>query len=214
MAGVTEQEFFASIRSALTDRGQPVSLPDDLEIARVIRPEQDRLAVFAARIEEAGMHAYRVPDEATLIDKIVQIMDAAGGRSAILPEEDLPARDQIIARLKDKGIAVADASDRDASFKVDFGITGVVAAVAETASLCIMSGNGRRQLASLAVPNHIGIVRADQVLPDLLDWAAHLPADMPANTVLISGPSKTADIEMIIITGVHGPGEEHIIVLG
>ena len=68
-------------------------------------------------------------------------------------------------------------------------------------------------MASLAVPNYISIVRADQIVPDLLDWTASLPADLPANQVLISAPSKTADIEMIIITGVHGPGEVHVIIV-
>ena len=64
------------------------------------------------------------------------------------------------------------------------------------------------------MPNHIAIVRTDQIVPDLLDWSAAAPADMPANRVLVSGPSKTADIEMIIVSGVHGPKTEHIILIG
>jgi L-lactate dehydrogenase complex protein LldG len=51
-------------------------------------------------------------------------------------------------------------------------------------------------------------------VPDLLDlFAASTPGGLPANLTLISGPSKTADIEGILITGVHGPGAVHVILV-
>ena len=100
MAGQSEQAFMAAIREALTDRGPPAELPDDLEIARVASDDQDCVELFAQRAKDAGMHAYRVADENALPDKIVEIIESAGGTSAIVPEEDLPARDQIVARLK------------------------------------------------------------------------------------------------------------------
>jgi len=213
MRGQSQEAFFARIKAALADRSESVDLPDDLEIARVVSSDQDVVEVFAARVEESGGRAYRVADEQGLADRIAGIVEAGGGKRAIVPDEEIPRREEIISKLEANGVALLDPDDPDASFEADFGITAVAGAVAETASMCVESGGGRRRMASLAVPNHIGIVRADQIVPDLLDWTAAAPADMPANRTLISAPSKTADIEMIIIEGVHGPKTEHVIIL-
>ena len=64
------------------------------------------------------------------------------------------------------------------------------------------------------MPNHIGVVRAEQIVPDLIDWFAKNDAGDAASEVLISAPSKTADIELTLVMGVHGPKEEHVIIVG
>lgn len=214
MAGVSKESFFSNIRDALADRGEPIELPDNLEIARVIGPDQDRVEVFAQRVDESGMHAHQVVDEAAMVDKVVELVEAAGAKSAVVPAEDLPAREKIIARLQDRGIELLSPDDPDVSFDADIGITGVHSAIAESASMCVTSGGKHRRLASLAPPRHIGIVRTESTVSDLIDWTANIPADMPANLSLISGPSKTADIEMTLVAGVHGPGEVHVIIVG
>jgi L-lactate dehydrogenase complex protein LldG len=198
----------------LVERGQPVDLPDDLELARVIGKDEDAVVVFVARAEQAGMHPHRVADEAALVAEVADLMAEVEAKSAIVPDEAFPARKAIVERLEEAGITLLDVNDPDASFDADVGITGVERAVAETASLSVISGAGRRRLASLAVPCHIAIVRADQIVADLVDWAEAAPADRPAKEVLISGPSKTADIEMILVEGVHGPGAVHVVIVG
>lgn len=214
MPGESQEQFMARVRDALADRGEPVDLPDDLEIARVIGADQDIVEVFLARVNETGMHAHRVADEAGLLEKIAELVGSLEVKTAVVPEEPIPARDQIVARLEERGVTLLNLDDPDASFEADLGITGAASAVAETASISVLSGDGHRRLASLAVPSHIAVVRTEQIMPDLLDWGAAAPVDMPANEVLISGPSKTADIEMTLVQGVHGPGKVHVIVLG
>jgi len=214
MRGQSQEEFFKKIKSALADRGDAVDLPDDMEIARVISSDRDLVEVFMTRAEEAGSHAYRVADEQGVVDKVVELIEQAGAQSVIIPDEEIPARNKIIESLEQKGIRLQNTDDPDAAFDADFGITGATSAIAETASLCMRSGGNRRRLAGLAVPNHIAVVRADQIIPDLLEWADQQPDELPANMTLVSAPSKTADIEMILVMGVHGPKEEHIIILG
>jgi L-lactate dehydrogenase complex protein LldG len=214
MRGQTQEAFFARIVEALKDRGKPVDLPDELEVARVVSADRDLVAVFSERARQVGMHPERVADDQAAVNKVLEIMAAAGAASVILPDEEIPARDLIQARLEETGIRFVDVNDRDASFEADFGITGVTCAIAETGSLCVDSGDGRRRLASLAVPNHIAVLRVQQILPDLLDWAARFPVEIPANRVLISAPSKTADIEMTLVEGVHGPKVVYIVVIG
>lgn len=214
LLGETQDEFLKRVSSALSNRGEAVDLPDDLEIARVIGSAQDVVAEFASRVEEAKMIPYRVADEAAMLEKIAEITRHIGATSAVVPDDGLPARDRIIERLTADGIRLLNPDDLDDAFTADVGITGVDGAIAETASLCLTSGGGRRRLASLAVPVHIGIVRAEQIVPDLLDWAARQSAQPPANQTLVSGPSKTADIELALVMGVHGPKQEHVIIVG
>lgn len=213
MPGETQEQFLKRVTDALADRGKLVSLPDEHEIARVVRGEQDVVAEFAARAEQAKMIVHRVAGEAALVDTIVEIMRQVGATSAVVPDDGLPGRAGIIERLGRESVKLVSADEPDGAFSADVGITGVEKAVAETASLCLTSGGGRRRLASLAVPTHIGVVRAKQIVPDLLDWAVQTPAQPPAGQTLVSAPSKTADIELILVMGVHGPRQEHVIIV-
>lgn len=214
MPGETKEQFLSRVRDALRDRGEPVDLPGDLESARVIASDADRAAVFAQRVEEAFMKPHRVANEDEMVDKVAEIVEQLGAKSAVVPDEDWPGRIRVIERLKGKGLTLRDPADADASFEADVGITAVAGAIAESASMIVASGCGRRRLASLAVPNHIGIVRADQIVPDLIDWFAGNEAGDAASEVLISAPSKTADIELSLVMGVHGPKEEHVVIIG
>lgn len=213
MAGISEQEFFATIREALNRRGPAIDLPDDLEVARVMDAKADLPALLAANAEQMLLQVYRVADEPALVAKVMELLAAAGAKKVMLPAEDIPGREAILAALKEKDIAVGDPEDSDDYFAADVGITGVESAIAETPSLCLSSGGKHRRLASLAPPVHIAVLRAEQIVPDLLDWGAAHKGDMPAAETLVSSPSKTGDIELVMVLGVHGPKEEHIIIL-
>lgn len=122
----------------------------------------------------------------------------------------------------------------------EIGISGVTAAVAESGTLALASGPGQERLASLAPPVHVAVVAMEQIVSDLFDlfpgaeYGGHRavealgdspdrnslprparldPADLPSNWVLITGPSKTGDLELKLTTGVHGPGKWHVIIV-
>ncbi len=69
---------------------------------------------------------------------------------------------------------------------------------------------------SLLPPAHIAVVPRDRILTGLdeLFDKVPLPAERSSSMVLITGPSRTADIEQILVRGVHGPGELHVVVVG
>jgi len=124
----------------------------------------------------------------------------------------LPGLDAALDRA---GIAVAPPDD--ASARV--GITGVDAALAATGSLVISSGPGKARQVSLLPLVHIAVVRVDQIVPHMEAWIAALRAAgtdafaAASSTVIVSGPSRTADIAMELILGMHGPGALHIVLL-
>ena len=98
---------------------------------------------------------------------------------------------------------------------VDAGLTTAVAGIAETGTLVLWPDAAEPRLLSLLPPIHVALVRASTVvdnLPELMrdqGWSSR----MPTNVVLVSGPSKTADIEQTLAYGVHGPKELVVLVI-
>jgi L-lactate dehydrogenase complex protein LldG len=100
-------------------------------------------------------------------------------------------------------------------FGVDAAITSTVGAIAETGALILWPDEKEPRLMSLVPPVHIAILDADKIHTSFSeaieaeDWAQRLPT----NVVLISGPSKTADIELTLAFGVPGPKELIVLIL-
>ena len=107
---------------------------------------------------------------------------------------------------------------REAAFAADVGVSGVDYLVAETGSLALFTGPGQPRSLSLLPPVHVAVAERAQLLPDLFDLfeGCELWADrrgLPSCLSLITGPSKTGDIELRLVTGVHGPGEVHVVLI-
>lgn len=88
------------------------------------------------------------------------------------------------------------------------GVTSAICAVAQTGSVLLSAGHGKRRMASLAPPVHIALV--DRLVPTIADAVALAPE---ATSVLVTGPSRTADIEGVLVNGVHGPGEVWVVLM-
>lgn len=94
----------------------------------------------------------------------------------------------------------------DDAYQFDAGITEVDYAVAETGSLVIRHRPEHGRLLSLVPFVHIAVIQPKNFIPDLIDLFEALARDgTGSGTTIISGPSKTADIEMNTVLGVHGP---------
>jgi L-lactate dehydrogenase complex protein LldG len=110
--------------------------------------------------------------------------------------------------------AATGASPRDVQAAAEIGVTGCDAAIAETGSLVVLSGPGKPRAASLLPPVHLCVVRMDDLGPSMGEFFATRAADIAAaaNCTFITGPSRTADIELTLTLGVHGPGEVIVVV--
>ena len=125
-----------------------------------------------------------------------------------------------------EGLAVTTIDDirgpngREDLFAADIGISNVTYLVAETGSVIVASAADEPRFLSLLPPVHIAVASRRQILPDLFDlFDAFSPVAAedegpPSCLTVITGPSKTGDIELKLVTGVHGPGEVHVVVCG
>jgi L-lactate utilization protein LutB len=109
---------------------------------------------------------------------------------------------------------------RDKFFRADIGISGANVVAAETGTLFIIENEGNIRLATSAPPVHIALVGMEKLVPTIAD--AHKVTEVtwryanytvPSYVSMISGPSKTGDIEKVTTYGAHGPKEFHVIFL-
>ncbi|MBE9543072.1 MAG: lactate utilization protein [Proteobacteria bacterium] len=104
---------------------------------------------------------------------------------------------------------------KDRLFTIDAGITSTAGAIADPGALILWPSEKEPRLMSLVPSIHIAVLEADKIFSSFLEamqkekWSTK----MPTNVVLISGPSKTADIEMTLAFGVHGPRELIVLIL-
>ncbi|MGH2776202.1 MAG: LutC/YkgG family protein [Actinomycetota bacterium] len=104
---------------------------------------------------------------------------------------------------------------REGTANATVGITAALWAVAETGTVLVSSAGPGGRAPSLVTQAHVAFVSADRLVPtvaELFRRIAEMP-ERPSNLVLVTGPSKTADIENQLVQGVHGPGEMHVVLI-
>jgi len=97
------------------------------------------------------------------------------------------------------------------------GITGVFCAIAETGTLVVLTGAETPTATTLLPDTHIAVLRIERIVTGMEEAFALIARErgrMPRAVNLISGPSRTGDIEQTIVLGAHGPYRVHIIVVG
>jgi hypothetical protein len=103
------------------------------------------------------------------------------------------------------------------AYSADVAITDAPAGLADTGSLLVWSHQHFGRSSTLVTPIHITLLPASRILPDLIDGLQFVqqqtPQLLPSNIVVINGPSKTGDIEMKLVVGVHGPKFMYFLIL-
>ena len=180
----------------------------------------DPVARFRDEFTAAGGFVHVVADAvageavATLLRER-SIRGVVLGSGAVLDSLDLSER----LKISGLGITYASASAerRGETFAAEAGVSGVDYLIAETGSVVVLSRPEQPRSFSLLPPLYIAVAHRDQIVRDLFDlFEPRLWADkggLPSCLALITGPSKTGDIELRLVTGVHGPGEVHVIIV-
>ena len=193
-------------------------------------PHEDLAEQFAAELARLEGYPHRCPDDEAALDTIRDILQQHSATSVIAWDRDqigLPGLDALLDGL---GVVALDGrvaytgDERAAQLQTlepaVVCISGADVGIAESGTLLLLSGAGRGRMASLLAPVHIGVLRADQLVRGLGEAFARIQArhgpDIFAdasNLTLITGPSRTADIELTLTLGVHGPREIHVVLI-
>jgi len=173
------------------------------------------------RVEDDVLTRFRIRAESmqTTTDLVADLRDAPAAAARYLDAARLPLAGCVwpaLAGLDWRGagleLAAREARDGDA-----VGVTGAFAAIAETGTLMVVSGPDTPANVSLLPETHIAIVRAERIVKHMEDaWelARAELGQLPRAVNFISGPSRTGDIEQVIILGAHGPYRVHLILVG
>jgi L-lactate dehydrogenase complex protein LldG len=219
--------FLARVRHA-AERGRAYrvhvgELPQDVSY---VGAGDDWCAHMAREVDEVGGSAVVVESVAAAQSAVADLLEQYHARRVFCWKH--PALERIgiaewlvekqIDRLDyDALIGLDEAGRRKKMLAADVGLTGVDLAIAETGTLLVCARPGQERLASLLPRVHVAIVEESRIVPDLLDAVARLNESgseaLPSNIALITGPSKTGDIELELTTGVHGPGKWHVVIV-
>jgi L-lactate dehydrogenase complex protein LldG len=179
---------------------------------------------FVEHLALLGCTVHRARDAGETLDKLTEIVRAAGLTRILVSEDDVVAPLDLPGWGRQHDIEVftpKKCRDREEFKRVAFeeaqaGVTGVDFAVAESGTLCLVHDKRQARLVSLAPIRHIAVVPADRVRPvyeDVTDKLFGAEGTAPAHLTFISGPSMTADIQAALFTGMHGPKDVTVILV-
>jgi L-lactate dehydrogenase complex protein LldG len=187
----------------------------DERIVRLVQSEVGLPELFVAQAKKSAMAAELVHAE-ELLEKLIAFLRFNHLAKIAMPISRLLDGLQIGTGLRKTGFDIHAWNELNADTIYDFdcGLTDVYAAVAETGSLVVRPSAEHGRLLSLVPPVHVAIVEPRLIVADLADLMQKLSDDKNrSGTTIITGPSKTSDIEGNLVTGVHGPKLVQIFVL-
>ena len=207
--------LYAAERQPLKD-GPQVS---DLPVKTYSRQEKIE---NLKRLMEAMRTEVHLTGVANWMDKLEEVLKSRGVKTLLFgPQTEIGAALQQRRQQAGSGLPELVPFDREIEhlketvFSVDAGITSTYGAIAEIGALILWSSIDEPRQISLVPPIHVSVLNADNIYSTFLEvmqqenWAG----GMPTNAFLISGPSKTADIELTLAFGVHGPKELIVLIV-
>jgi L-lactate dehydrogenase complex protein LldG len=193
------ESILSRVRGALAPLHERAALPQydsDLAVLRKLIGGRDLVELFAERIKR--VNGLALTGVAALTDLLRKNKWMHGYCDPVIWPQLQPAFGS--------EFTVETAFDRKRVDDYLFGITRAAGAIAESGTIILNDSTTSSRLAALAPWVHIAVVDRATVFGDLPSAVSALGAE--TNVVWATGPSKTADVEGILIEGVHGPGQQ------
>ncbi len=169
---------------------------------------------FTQSLRDASGEVIRANSLDEALRQLGELLQTLGARCVVVNDEPPLNTANLTARwpgLKWFIVGHSEGDLRGFCATADVGLSSGEAALAETGSILVTSGPGKSRLTTLLPPVHIVLIPTSRLTADIFTWTAARQGLPPASMTLISGPSKTADIEQTLTVGVHGP--RHFIVI-
>jgi L-lactate dehydrogenase complex protein LldG len=200
---------------------------DEEVVRQVAVTDEGRIDRWIEKARGNSMVVHRISGDAAAVAAGIDLCFAKHAiRKSVLNAQELAAQFGIEAYLAEKKIDMVrwgEPGCREAAFECEASITDCRAGLADTGAILVWSDDGFGRSSTLVVPVHVVLLPVSRILPDLIDGLALAHAQtagraggdgrLPSNIVVINGPSKTADIEMNLVTGVHGPKFLYVLVV-
>lgn len=222
MNNEARQEILSSIRTHLAASApfDAREYPGNHEIPVILSNQptaSDTIGLFKQNLEAVDGHCIIARGEAEIAQALTQIISALqktklrGQRIAV---SDAPGLVRLMHMTDLEIEEFGTAPSASEIFGFDVGITNAQAAIAETGTLVLDSAHERHRLVSLVPPVHIAIVDASTIYATLSEVLTMLQSgnELSPAVTFITGPSRTADIELTLTIGVHGPQELYVII--
>jgi L-lactate dehydrogenase complex protein LldF len=178
-----------------------------LDKAQIPSDEEDLIQRFASELTALGGE-FTLCRSHELGDRIFEQLQKDEITSVISwDKRKLPAG--LVDSLQSKGIHVS----HEFNSEIKAGISGAEAAIAETGTLVLTLEKGKPHFVSLIPEIHFAVLKASDIAQNLPQVFTSTKVKDASMTALISGPSRTADIEMTLTIGVHGPRQVHVFCL-
>lgn len=210
---MSREAMLANVRQSLgRTPGQAVT---PIPPVRIRIPEigvDDRIAQMQKCLERLAGKFYRASskeDAKAYVAARIGDAEAVASNSPFLSECGITALPNVRSSWTDS------AALREMCARAGFGITCADYALADTGTVVLLTSREETRLISLLPPANLVLVPRERILSGLDELLSleSLPVEQRSAMVLITGPSRTGDIEQILVRGVHGPGEIHAIVV-
>jgi L-lactate dehydrogenase complex protein LldG len=224
---MSRESFLTRVRQAAQmGRAYRVQLHDVPAGTGYVGAGEDLCAAMASEVDAVGGVAHVVEGHDAARQTLQALLNQYQPTSALCWQHPVLDRLDVAELLAAAGITLHnyetlvkldEAEQRSLALAAGVGISSADLAIAETGTLMVCARPGQERIASLLPPVHVAIIEQSQIVPDLFDAITQLAQrgleNLPSNIALITGPSKTGDIELQLTTGVHGPGKWHVILV-
>jgi L-lactate utilization protein LutC len=211
---MSREAILTKVRTALgRAAGQAISEPPPVRLRVDAMDAETRVSSTLRAVEALAGKARRA---ATGEDARAYVAAVLHGKTAVASNSPFLRECGIVALPGVQSGFTDTAALRAVCAVADVGITSADYALADTGTLVMLASPAEARLISLLPPVHIAVLPKERLLSGLDELLTILPypAAQTSSMVLITGPSRTADIEQILVRGVHGPGEIHVVVVG